>query len=156
MIFVCDTMLGKLARYLRMLGLDTQYARSGSFPFPSGPEGREIIFFTRRRERPEAGVKTVFIGADDPAGQLRLVRPYIDAHVDPGALMSRCLDCNALLADVPRNEIEQFVPEYIYHHHDRFTRCPSCRKVYWEGSHARNMRAGLKGILGAGQETEDD
>ena len=55
--------------------------------------------------------------------------------------MTRCIECNVCLVEAKKEDIEPLVPEYIYHHHDTFKTCPSCRKVYWEGSHADEMHA---------------
>ena len=138
MIFVCDVMLGKLARYLRMLGLDARYIHQGddrvSFPAPSP----ECLFLTKRRDV-TAPAHTVVIHGNDPEEQLLEIRDRIRQYIDPAALMTRCLDCNRPLVEILKAEIEPFVPEYIYHHHHRFTTCPSCKKVYWEGSHTQEM-----------------
>ncbi|MDP1465653.1 Mut7-C RNAse domain-containing protein, partial [Klebsiella pneumoniae] len=79
--------------------------------------------------------------------QLLEIKEMVERHVDPALFMTRCLDCNALLIDTPREDIEPFIPEYIYHHHDRFKTCPSCRKVYWEGSHADKMRERIEKLI---------
>ncbi|NLT23103.1 MAG: hypothetical protein GXX82_08660 [Syntrophorhabdus sp.] len=138
MIFVCDVMLGKLARYLRTLGFDAPYIRQGedpaSFPAPSD----RCVFLTRRQDR-TGRPHTVVIHENDPMKQILEIKEIIERYIDPKAFMSRCLECNVPLIDTPREEIEPFVPEYIYHHHDRFRTCPSCKKVYWEGSHAEEM-----------------
>jgi len=146
MIFVCDVMLGKLARYLRMLGLDARYIRQGDdrvlFPAPSP----ESLFLTKRTDV-TARAHTVVIYGNDPEEQLAEISDRIGRHVDPAALMTRCLDCNTPLVEILKEEIEPFVPEYIYHHHHRFTTCPSCKKVYWEGSHAQEMRSWIEKIV---------
>lgn len=147
MIFVCDVMLGKLARYLRMLGIDARYVRQGEdiASFVAPPEGS--LFLTKRRGVTSCG-RAVLIKADDPKEQLLEIKKYIRRHFDPSALMSRCLDCNTLLADIPKEDIEQLVPEYVFHHHEKFKTCPSCKKVYWEGSHADEMRAWIDKVIG--------
>jgi len=145
MIFVCDVMLGRLARYLRMLGFDTRYIRQGddraSFPAPSP----ETLFLTRKRTGTLRS-HTRIVRGNDPEEQLLEISDSIEPYIDSAAFMTRCLDCNTLLIDVPKDEIEPFVPEYVYHHHDRFTTCPSCKKVYWEGSHAHEMHAWMQRV----------
>lgn len=146
MIFVCDVMLGKLARYLRMLGLDARYVRQGediaSFQIPS--EGS--LFLTKRRGAASCG-RSVLIKADNPKEQLLEIRKYIKRHFNPAALMSRCLDCNTPLAVIPKEDIEQLVPEYVFHHHEHFKTCPDCKKVYWEGSHTDEMRSWIDKLI---------
>lgn len=146
MIFVCDVMLGKLARYLRILGFDAPSVRRGddpaSFPAPSAA----CVHLTKRQDR-TARPHTVVIHANNPGDQLLEIKGMVEEYMDSAACMTRCIKCNALLADAPGEEIEPFVPEYIYHHHDRFKVCPSCRKVYWEGSHAGRMREWIEKFI---------
>ena len=54
-------------------------------------------------------------------------------------LFSRCLACNTPLEDVTPEEVKGEVPDYIFHTHQEFSRCPSCRKVYWAGTHYGHM-----------------
>jgi hypothetical protein len=147
MIFVCDVMLGKLARYLRTLGFDARYVRQGDDPASLPTPSDRCILLTRRQDR-TGRPHTVVIRDNDAAKQILEIKEIIDRHIDPNAFMSRCLDCNILLTDTGREEIEPFVPEYIYHHHDRFKTCPSCGKVYWEGSHAEEMREWVEKLIG--------
>jgi hypothetical protein len=146
MIFVCDVMLGKLVRHLRTLGFDTRYVRkrddAASFPAPSA----ECIFLTKRQGR-VSRPHTVIIRDNDPGEQILEIRDIIELHIEPAAFMTRCLECNTPFVDAPKEEIEPFVPEYIYHHHDRFKTCPSCRRVYWEGSHAGRMHAWIGKLI---------
>ncbi len=137
MIFVCDVMLGKLARYLRMLGLDAPYLRQGEGR-PAPPMEGQGLFFTKssvQTGRPG----TVIVRSNDPREQLFEIKEYIAPHINRSATMNRCIECNVPLAEAKKLDIEPFVPEYVYHHHDEFRICPSCRRVYWEGSHTEEM-----------------
>ena len=147
MIFVCDVMLGKLARYLRMLGLDAPYMRQGESLEKHLPEdSTRFVFFTKRRAKTERP-GFVLVCSDDPHVQLVEIRSRIEPYIDRTALMTRCIECNARLIEMDRQDAEPLVPEYIYHHHDAFRVCPSCRKVYWEGSHTDDMHSWLEGFL---------
>jgi len=146
MIFVCDVMLGKLARYLRMLGLDARYVRQGDDIASFQIQSEGSLFLTKKKGG-ASNWRTVVINADDPKSQLLEIRKYIKKHLNRSTQMSRCLDCNALLADIRKEDIEQLVPEYVFHHHEHFKTCPSCGKVYWEGSHAVEMRAWIDKII---------
>lgn len=149
MIFICDVMLGKLARYLRMLGLDAPYIRQGEGPAAPPGEHEDVLFFTK--DGAKAGRPgTIVVRSNDPQEQVVEIKKYIRPYIDPAAFMTRCMDCNALLVDARKEDIESLVPEYIYHHHDAFRTCPLCRKVYWEGSHAGEMHAWIKKMTGNG------
>lgn len=146
MIFVCDVMLGKLARYLRTLGFDAPYVRQGDDPASFPPPSADCVHLTRRQDSADRP-HTVVIHANDPGDQFLEIKEMVEKHVDPALFMTRCLDCNTLLVDTLREDIEPFVPEYIYHHHDQFKTCPSCGKVYWEGSHADTMRERIEKLI---------
>jgi len=139
MMFICDIMLGRLSRYLRMLGLDAPCASSPASTDAWGHTGPQPYFFTKRLKAPRYE-RTVYIRSDRVMEQLLEIRPIIAPHVMPGAVMSRCIECNVPLVVTTREDVEHHVPEYIYHHYAEFKQCPSCKKVYWSGSHTENMK----------------
>lgn len=149
MIFVCDVMLGRLARYLRMLGLDAPYVRHGEgAAFSHGQP--QNLFFTKspaRMDRPGC----VLVRSNDPQEQVLEIKEHIRPYIDRAVFMTRCLECNALLAEAKKEDAEPLVPEYIYHHHERFRTCPSCHRIYWEGSHADEMMVWIKDFWGSEQ-----
>jgi len=143
MKFIADRMLGKLAKELRMLGYDTVYYR-GENAYPliklAREEGRVIL--TRSTQltprRPEDRI--VRIMEDKPSRQLRelIQRKIISLHEEP--LFSRCLLCNILLNEIPREEAEGKVPDFIFYQQREFSRCPQCSRIYWQGSHQDHMK----------------
>jgi len=148
MTFICDVMLGRLSRYLRILGLDSPCSKG-----PGSPETLEHTegppyFFTKRLKGPPYE-RTVHIKSDRIMEQLAEIRhiiaPYISSHI----AMSRCIECNVLLAAAVREDIEHHVPEYVYHHHKDFKQCPSCKRVYWGGSHTEKMKKWIDEITTA-------
>ena len=146
MIFICDVMLGKLARYLRMLGLDAPYIRKGETAPPPPGEGQHYFFTKSAAKKGRPGA--IFVHSDDPRKQVLEIKEHIRPYIDPAAFMTRCLECNVRLVAVKKVDIEPLVPEYVYHHHDAFKACPSCRRVYWEGSHADEMNIWIKMVMG--------
>jgi uncharacterized protein with PIN domain len=150
MIFYCDAMLGKLATYLRILGLDVVYLRRPADLQSFREADREKQLFTRRRPGPPFG-GIVYIHADSPGEQLTEALPTVGPHLDPKNVMTRCLRCNSLLEETDRASVEQSVPEYIFHTHGRFRRCPTCRRVYWPGSHAGHMKGLLDRAIAEGR-----
>jgi len=143
MNFIADRMLGKLAKELRMLGYDTVYYR-GENAYPmiklAREEGRVIL--TRNTKllpkRPEDRI--IRIMEDKPSLQLRelIQKGYIS--LEEGSLFSRCLLCNILLDEIPREEAEGKVPDFILYQQKDFSRCPQCLRIYWQGSHLDNMQ----------------
>lgn len=145
MRFICDAMLGKLAKYLRLLGLDAVYIRP-SAPWPVADDGEETCFVTRRRS-PTGCRRTIRVGSDNAIDQLREIRGVIRPLIDDEKALARCIKCNVVLETVGREEIEAVVPEYVFHRYLRFTRCRTCGRVYWEGSHVENIRRAIKEVF---------
>jgi uncharacterized protein with PIN domain len=146
MMFICDVMLGRLSRHLRMLGLDA--------PCEKDPDCLNLLknseeppyFFTKRSKGPSYE-RTIRIRSDRIMEQLGEVKLIVIPYIKPYAIMSRCIECNVPLVATAREDIEHHVPEYIYHHHAEFKQCPSCKKVYWGGSHTEKMKKWIKNII---------
>lgn len=138
--FAADMMLGKLARWLRVLGYDVLYLNP--------VEDSDLIGIARRTSRilltrdtrlvKRRGVPDFFLVAkNDPREQLaQVIRRYPRRS---GRFLSRCICCNTPLEELVKEAIESEVPDYIYHSETHFGRCPDCRRVFWRGSHYRNM-----------------
>jgi uncharacterized protein len=138
MKFLCDAMLGKLARYLRVFGLDAEYV-SDIGELSRYHNVIDPPYFLTRRTRGVRYERSIVLKADKARDQLREIRQVIRPYIRPEAIMDRCMDCNVPLAVVPKSDIEQLVPEFVLHRYEAFKTCPSCRKVYWAGSHAASM-----------------
>ncbi len=142
--FTCDCMLGRLAKKLRMLGLDTLYIRDdGAEVLGSEEAQRGRILLTRRtavlKKMPAQPRSVIFIHHDEPDRQ---VREVLDAcSITPGdtAPFSRCLRCNAPLEPVPKHDARGRVPEYIFATVAWFASCPRCGGIFWRGSHREAM-----------------
>ena len=150
MKFIVDRMLGKLAKKLRMLGYDTIYYR-GEDAYPlirwARQEGRTIL--TRNSKliprRPEDDILQV--PEDDPSLQLKGLIQRGQIQIDREKVFSRCLLCNALLDPAFREEVEGKVPDFIFHQHKEFFRCPQCQRIYWPGSHQENMQRRMEELM---------
>jgi uncharacterized protein with PIN domain len=144
--FIADVMVGKLARWLRILGLDVVYSNKSAddeIIQIAETENRVILTrdsgLTRRRTR----AQSLLVASDNYRDQLRQV---IDEFgLKDFNIFSRCLECNALLQAVNKEEVFERIPPFVYLTQDRFALCPACNRVYWHGTHANNM---LHRILG--------
>ena len=148
--FFCDCMLGTLSRYLRLLGADAAYARKAQDSWlldECARSGRVLL----TRDRPllarssKAGVPALDPGSDAPRDQLDAVR-RASPTLSAGA--PRCLKCNAPTSALNREGARGKVPPYTYLTHERFTACPCCGKITWEGSHLERFRKDVTGELG--------
>jgi uncharacterized protein with PIN domain len=145
--FILDAALGRLARYLRMLGYDAVYLKDAA-----GPDvlretlrtGRTLL--TRRRdlaERPD--IETYLVKSDRVLEQLAEVAVEFGLGMTHRA-MTRCIECNVLLEPVAKEDVLEELPPHVRKTQNIFSRCPGCGRIYWPGTHfarslARLMRA---------------
>ena len=142
MNFIADRMLGKLARELRMLGYDTIYypAEDAYRLIKLAREEGRVILTRNTKLLPRIPEDHIIRITEDRASlQIKELvrRGYISLNEE--ALFSRCLLCNVLLDDIPREEAEGKVPDFIFYQQNHFFRCPQCTRIYWQGSHQENM-----------------
>jgi len=153
MKFIADRMLGKLSKELRMLGYDTVYYRGEnaySLIKLAREEGRVILTRTTKLtpKRPEDRI--VRIVEDRPSFQLRELIQIKLISLHEETPFSRCLVCNILLNEIPREEAEGKVPDFIFYQQKEFFRCPQCSRIYWQGSHQDNMLKKIEGLKNFG------
>jgi hypothetical protein len=144
--FVADCMLGRLARWLRLLGYDTLYdpkAEDARLVRLAAESGRILLTRdTRLAALCRPGLATLLIRANDFRAQLREVA--VAWALDREGFLSRCSLCNRPLEEITREEASGVVPDHVLAAVRRFGRCPSCRRTYWGGSHLEEMRRTLE------------
>ena len=147
--FIVDQHLGKLARYLRMFGIDTAFNEDLS--------GHELVEKANHEERilltKNHGILKwnelkygYFVYADDLDSQLEelLIQFKLKGHL---SLFKRCLECNELLQPIDKTKIEHCLPQKVKEAHQNFTICEHCDKIYWKGTHYDRMKEKLEDIL---------
>lgn len=141
--FLCDHMLGTLARWLRLLGYDTAYpgaVKDDALLTLAEREGRVLL--TRDKElATRQGAATLYIASDALDAQIRQV--LVDLTPDVGDPMSRCSVCNGPLSEATREEVRGEVPEGVWERQREFWRCTSCGQYYWRGTHWERMRPAI-------------
>lgn len=160
--FLADRMVGKLARWLRLLGYDTVYLPQLS---PAGVmregrrQGRIILTRDTRLLRHKEMPLSIFVRSDRFREQLKQV---VDTcHLDPLRLLfTRCAECNQSLDVVAKENIRDHVPAYVWQTQDEFRRCPECHRIYWGATHRAYVVAELRRIglveEGAGGERQEE
>ena len=141
--FAADRTLGKLAKWLRILGFDTIFESdisNKSFFDRLEPERILLTRTARIRERFVAK-KLVFIEADDVYEQLRQVIDELAIVRKDIRMFSMCLQCNSPIVEVDKQAIYGRVPDYIWQTQVEFSKCRQCERIYWAGSHAERSRA---------------
>lgn len=143
--FVADTMLGRLARWLRIMGYDAHYR-----PFYKPGQIRSLVnegslFLTRSSRCLLRCQGALFLRFDHVGEQLGQMQREGFIPVDRAAWFTRCMLCNEPLLEAPPEVARENVPEYVFLRNPTGIRfCPSCNRFFWPGSHKQNMLAQLK------------
>jgi uncharacterized protein with PIN domain len=139
--FIADATLGKLAKWLRLLGYDTVL-----FPKKAGREMLRLavaegrIVLTKRMDmldRQFSGC-LYFIADNDIGYQLDDIINKFSLKIDKQKMFTICLKCNKKLNSVSAEEVRNLVPAYVFENCTEYNQCPSCLNVYWAGTHQRN------------------
>lgn len=147
--FVADSMLGKLARWLRILGYDTVYNPSLSIKeLVNICNKTGTMFITRRKVFPDGiyPVSMFNVASDCFEVQLYRVIKQFDLIVDK-KIFTRCVKCNARVKSVRKVSVKEKIPEKSFIGYKRYFQCPVCEKVYWAGTHRNNTLRKLEQIL---------
>jgi uncharacterized protein len=135
-LFACDVMLGRTAKWLRMLGFDVFYdnrAADADLKKLCLAENRVLL------------TKDMALHESMPPGASRLVesvytrellKEIVSAYrLDLFTLPPRCSLCNGELEAIGKDLVQSLVPPYVFRTQSRFQRCRRCRKIYWPGTH---------------------
>jgi uncharacterized protein with PIN domain len=132
-------MLGRLAKWLRILGYDTAYANDATdheLARRARAEGRLLL--TRDRElAARRGLKTLLIRSHRLDDQVQQVQESLGPPPEPP--LSRCPVCNVELEEISARDVVGRVPRYVNETHAEFRHCHGCGRVYWSGSHVEAM-----------------
>ncbi|MFC1829931.1 Mut7-C RNAse domain-containing protein [Thermodesulfobacteriota bacterium] len=146
--FAADASLGKLARWLRILGFDTLFDPKTPFgEFIEHGKRRILLTRTERIRGKNTSHKLIFITSNNPYEQLREVVQDLGLVPEDLRIFSRCIRCNVSVKPVDKGSIRHSVPDYVWETHDTFRICDQCRRIYWAGSHAAQSRAIMNRIF---------
>jgi len=149
-LFFCDNMLGRLAKYLRMLGFDTKYEKEikdEELLREAKDEDRIVITRdTHLVKRKDAVGICILLTKNDVKSQLIELNNAIPVFAK-AAPFTRCSVCNTLLVPITKEQAEKNVPPYVFKTQNQFSYCPACDKVYWPATHIAKLTAFFKEIL---------
>jgi uncharacterized protein len=147
--FILDVHLGKLSKFLRLLGFDTFYDRNYNDDIIiriSVSEKRIILTHDRGILKNSKVTRGYWVRSQDPEEQIREIITRFDLKNNLRSF-TRCTECNSLLIDIGKEEIAgQLLPKTKMYYHD-FSKCPGCGRVYWEGSHYERMKIFIQKLL---------
>jgi uncharacterized protein with PIN domain len=150
MTFIADCMLGRLAKWLKILGFDVLYF--------SKAEDKDLIEISRREgrvlltrdtgliEKTKRQKRRFFVSSDDWREQVVQVLDAFNLWQEIRA-NSRCLECNQTLKPLPKARARNLVTPYVLEHAKSFAICPQCGRVFWQGTHYGDMERKVEAIL---------
>jgi len=147
--FIADGMLGKLTRWLRMLGQDVTY--STQF------EDEELIVTARKERRVlltrdlelyqrafAKGVDAFYVGGRTEPEKLAELAERFNFPLAIDLKRSRCPKCNTKIRSTPKETLADKVEKNTFIYYDEFWKCPKCGSIYWQGAHWTDIRATLE------------
>ena len=145
-----DHNVGKLARWLRMMGYDTLFFHGGDdshMVAKALAESRVVLTrdtgIMKRRVVTAGRLKAVLVNSEEPEQQMRQVIDTLglDCQLKPFTL---CLECNQPLAERSKEEVKDRVPHYVFQTQNQYMECPACHRLYWKGTHWQAMTRKLE------------
>lgn len=142
--FLLDGMLGSLARWLRIMGYDSEYLKDQEDGALLALQGERYLLSRDRQLAQRAGARGLYLESDELDMQLSAVVQRFGLRFD--LERTRCTACNGPLHKVPKDLVKDQVAEGTWNGHQEFWRCQDCGKVYWQGAHWKNIRRRLEEI----------
>ena len=136
--FAAERTLGKLAKWLRLLGFDTVFENecdTGQFLDHLKPGAVLLTRTEKIRDTFSASQRLIFIESNDTREQLQQVIDELGIKKKDIRPFSRCLICNVENEIIEKERIYGQVPDYVWENNTVFQSCPECKKIYWPGSH---------------------
>ena len=142
MKFIADVMLGRLAKHLRLLGVDVLYDRAlvdNEIIRLSLEQDRTILTRDTGLAKRPLATRHLFITSDSIREQLDQVLASLDPKTGIHPL-TRCAVCNERLTSIKKEDAANRVPDYVYAKNSSFFECSRCGRIYWQGTHVRKMK----------------
>jgi uncharacterized protein with PIN domain len=146
--FVTDAMLGKLTRWLRMLGHDVEYTRSTEDKTLIQKAKKENrILLTRDvelyRQAIAKGAETFLIENPDQTANLAQLAKRYGFKLKVEVKTSRCPKCNGKIKIIPKALVADKIPESTFSNYGEFWQCQNCAQIYWHGAHWKRIERTL-------------
>jgi uncharacterized protein with PIN domain len=138
--FAADRMLGRLVKWLRIVGQDVIYGPhlTGYGLIRAARAENRLILTRDRGLKQKQPPPYLFIESDHYRHQLRQVVSQCGLKLGDD-LFTRCIECNTLLQSQRKESLEKVVPPYVFSSQEKFFSCPTCRRIYWPATHHQRM-----------------
>jgi len=148
--FIADSMLGRLANWMRIIGCDVTYYRMiGDSELVDLAQREGRIILTRDTlliKRRKAKGNSFLVEGNNYKDQLRQVIRHFS--INPSRdFLTRCAECNLVLSNIEKETVKDTIPEYVYMTQETFSECPGCHRIYWSATHKEAILKLLEEVL---------
>jgi uncharacterized protein len=145
--FAADRMLGRLVKWLRIIGQDVIYGPhlTGYGLIRAARAENRLILTRDRGLKQKQPPPYLFIESDHYRDQLRQVVAQCGLKLGD-ELFTRCIECNSLLQSRSKDTLENCVPPHVFSSQESFFACPTCRRIYWPATHHQKMLEELRNL----------
>jgi len=151
--FIVDNNVGKLAKWLRLMGYDTVFFNgSNDSHMIATALAEDRVILTRdtqimkRRVVTNGQLKAILIKSDESEQQMQQVIATLNLDCQYGPF-TICLECNQPLLERSKQQVKDLVPPYVFQTQSQFMECPACHRIYWRGTHWQAMTKKLKKFI---------
>jgi uncharacterized protein with PIN domain len=142
-------MLGKLARWLRMLGQDVVYSTEmNDSALLEVSKNEQRVLLTKDLELYQRAISkridALFIQGKSESEELAEVAKRYDLRLEIDMEKSHCPLCNTTLKATPKDQLSEEIEKNTFIYYDKFWKCPHCGQVYWQGAHWKQITGTLK------------
>jgi uncharacterized protein with PIN domain len=148
--FIVDQNVGKLAGWLRMMGFDSLFFTGdddSTMIKQALAEDRVLLTrdtgIVKRRLVSTGQLRAILLQSETPERQMRQLLAKLDL-IGQACPFTLCLECNQPLVERSRDEVKDRVPPYVLATQTQYMECPSCRRIYWRGTHWQGMKKKLE------------
>lgn len=140
MRFILTKELGRLTRWLRLLGYDASFFNSDDMKklFVKAFNEERAIITKRQRLSNIKSLKLIYVKGDLLKEQISKLKKKV--RLDTRGLFTRCADCNKEVISIEKKAVKDLVPPYVFKTQKNFFQCPLCKRVFWKATHWTNAR----------------
>jgi uncharacterized protein with PIN domain len=146
--FIADGMLGKLTRWLRILGHDVKYSSNvdDAALVDAAKKERRILLtrdFELYKQATAKGIDTFYVEGETGVEKLAEIAGRFGIDLNVNMATSRCPKCNSKIKPVSKDKVADKVGKSTFAHYDEFWKCQNCGQIYWQGAHWKGIRGKL-------------
>jgi hypothetical protein len=147
--FIADGMLGKLTRWLRLLGYDVEYSsRLDDAQLITSAKKERRILLTRDLElyhqAVAKGIDAFYLDGKTGAENLSQLARRFNVKLDVDMAVSRCTKCNVVVRPISKEKVVDKVEKSTFSYYNEFWECPKCGQIYWQGAHWTRIKKTLE------------